>query len=173
MATCNQCGSPIPDGATHCPSCGAEATVNTQQAQQTQQQTQQNTSSYGTSTAPDGSIPRTTPIDPADINANKGICILCYLGVLIFIPMLTKKNSLYVRYHAKQGAILLVMDIAAAILNSVFSSVHLAFIGSLLSLLIFIFSIIGIVNAVQGQAKEVPLFGSMDFLDNVVDKIMK
>lgn len=188
MAFCSQCGANIPDEANTCTACGApvETTVgaaaqqvnaqqqpNYQQPQQPNyQQPQGNT--YGTSVTPDGKVPRNTPIDPADITANKGISVLCYFGIFALIPMLTKKNSLFVRYHAKQGVILFLAEIIVSILSGILSSIaFLSIIMGLLGTAIFVFAILGIVNACQGQAKEIPLVGSIDAFDGIVDALMK
>jgi uncharacterized membrane protein len=99
-----------------------------------------------------------------DIATNKGMATLSYFGIFLFIPLLTKRDSPYVWFHLKQGIVFAIISILWAIL----SPPLLAFIGlfagviSLLgSLGLFIPWIIGIVNALSGKMKPLPLIGDL------------
>lgn len=91
--------------------------------------------------------------DSKDVEENKGITILSYIGILVLIPLLAKKESAFAQYHAKQGLIVLIMGVISSILTPVFG------LGLLLWLITIIFSIIGIVNVVKGEMKPLPLIG--------------
>ena len=67
---CSKCGAPLNQGTQFCTSCGAQVANNSAETQQTYQQP---TNTY--------------PAIKAD---NRVYKILSYLGVLVFIPMLTK-----------------------------------------------------------------------------------
>ncbi len=41
--------------------------------------------------------------------------ILCYLGILVLIPIFAAKDSKFVRFHANQGLILLLASVAYGI----------------------------------------------------------
>lgn len=92
-----------------------------------------------------------------DIEENKAMALLSYLGLLVLIPLLVKKDSPYTQFHAKQGLALLVAWVAIFIIGMI---PILGWIVSLLgSILLLVLCIIGIINALNGQAKELPLIG--------------
>lgn len=95
--------------------------------------------------------------DPKDVEANKAISVLSYIGILFLIPMLAKKDSPYAQFHAKQG---LVLFLFAIIVNVI---LVIPFIGWIIGFIGWIFvvvvAIMGIVNALSGKAKELPLIG--------------
>lgn len=87
--------------------------------------------------------------------------ILAYLGPLVLIPFLTTKNDTFVQYHVKQGFVLLAIEIGVWILGMILgmSLFYLWPIVSLINLGTIVLSILGIVNVVNGQEKELPLVG--------------
>ena len=97
--------------------------------------------------------------DPQDVKDNKIIAALSYLGLLVLVPLLAKKDSPFCQFHAKQGLVLL---IAWVVIGVVAVIPILGWIISILgSILLAIFFIIGIVNALSGKAKELPLIGQL------------
>ena len=98
-----------------------------------------------------------------EINKGKGISLLCYLGILVFIPFLTEKENRYVLYHSYEGLNLLVWEILSAVLASACSFVP--FCGGLLAGAVGILQlgllVIGIINASSGKAKELPLINKL------------
>jgi uncharacterized membrane protein len=103
--------------------------------------------------------------DP-DVAANKGYSVLCYLGILLLIPLLSTrgKNSPYVRFHTNQGLILFGASIILNILNAIFSSGIITAILALASLALLVFVIMGIVNAATGKKQPLPLIGNFQIL---------
>ncbi len=98
--------------------------------------------------------------DSKDVQDNKVMAILAY--IIFFIPLLVARNSPFAMYHANQGLTLFLVAVAA---NLVFSIIP--FLGLLLpfvSLAIFAFMIIGIVNASKGERKPLPLMGNVQLL---------
>ena len=106
----------------------------------------------------------TAEYDQADINSNKVMAILAYLGILVLIPLFAAKNSKFARFHTNQGLILLICAIIVSILGSILTRIHLGFISWILDVLVFVFAIIGIINAAQGKAKELPFIGKYRIL---------
>src|SRR3954471_14186681 len=95
-----------------------------------------------------------TPPNPAHGADNTGMAILCYLGILVIIPLLTEaKNDPFVKFHIKQGLVLLVIWV----LGSVFFWVPI--FGWLLWLAVVILTIMGIMSASHGKEKELPFIG--------------
>ncbi len=100
---------------------------------------------------------------PADIEENKGISVLCYLWILILIPLLSKPNSAYVRYHSNQGLLLIIMSIVLWILFLI-PYVGWYLLGPLGSIFTFVCLIMGIINAASGQMKPLPLIGKITLI---------
>lgn len=92
-----------------------------------------------------------------DIDENKLMAVLGYLGLLLLIPLLAKKDSAYAQFHAKQGLVLLIAYFACGIVMMI--PVVGWIIGTLGMLGCFIFFIMGIVNAFSGKMNELPLIG--------------
>lgn len=85
--------------------------------------------------------------------------VLSYLGILIIIPFLMAKDDPFVKFHIKQGLLLVIVEIAVWVIGS--SMWQMWTLLSLVNLATIIFSIIGIVNVVQGNQKELPLIGGL------------
>ena len=160
MAFCNKCGKEIPVGANNCPNCDAPA-GNTQQNTQNTQDFVNNIMNTADTTS---------QFDPQDINDNKGMSVLAYIGILFLIPLLACPNSRFARYHTNQGLVLFLLEVAIGVVTGIFGIIPIAglIIGGLISAVGGIFTlvlmILGIINAAQGQAKELPLIGKITLL---------
>ena len=106
----------------------------------------------------------TAEFDQADIKSNKVMAILAYIGILVLIPIFAAKNSKFARFHSNQGLILFLVALIIGILGNILSKIHLGFIAWLLDVVVFIFAIVGIINAAQGKAKELPFIGKYRIL---------
>ncbi|HHX38257.1 MAG TPA: zinc-ribbon domain-containing protein [Clostridiaceae bacterium] len=115
----------------------------------------------------------TAQYHPMDIQQNKVMAVLSYIGILVLIPIFAAKESRFARFHANQGLVLAIAEVAYgiiyAILNSILLSIswRLMFISTILSLVyiaFLVFAILGIVNAASGRAKELPLIGKLRIL---------
>lgn len=118
-------------------------------------------------------IDETSRFSPEDVAANKGISIVSYIGILFFIPLLVNSNSPYIKFHVNQGLInfilAVVLGVCSGILNAIFGGIPL--IGWVVRLATGLFyvptlilAIMGIVNAVQGQAKRLPVIGNIELI---------
>jgi uncharacterized membrane protein len=90
------------------------------------------------------------------------MAFLAYLWVLILIPFLTPaKDDPFVKYHLKQGLMLIIFEIIGWFLNYIL--VWIPFIGWLIMWLWWIASlvlvIIGLMNVGKGEEKELPFIG--------------
>ncbi len=90
------------------------------------------------------------------------LALLCYLGILLLIPLLTAgRKDAYVKFHLKQGIVLLIAWTGMWILT--FILVLIPVLGWILIVLIWIFllvaNIMGIVNSLTGKEAELPLIG--------------
>lgn len=108
----------------------------------------------------------TAQFDPQDINSNKVMGVLAYLGILVLIPLLAAKDSPFARFHTNQGIIVLILGIAVGIVNAIVGLIPVVgtIIQWILIICIWIFVILGIVNVVNGKAKDLPLFGKIRIL---------
>lgn len=115
----------------------------------------------------------TSEFSQQDIESNKVMAILAYLGILVLVPIFAAKESKFARFHANQGLILFLAGIAYYIVLTIISAIILAiswklyFIITILSLVWLVFlvlAIIGIVNAAGGKAKELPVIGKFTLL---------
>lgn len=95
-------------------------------------------------------------------------------GILVLIPILAAKESKFARFHANQGLILLITGVAYSIFVQVVIKI-VAFISYALAgivgialglawLLLLVLAIIGIINAVKGEFKQLPLIGQFQIL---------
>ncbi len=109
-----------------------------------------------------GSSQNNTHAEPVlDFTKNNNgtiMAVLAYLGPLVLIPFLMEKKDEFVKFHTKQGIVLFGLEIVIMIISNL--SI-IGFLGGLLWLIQVVLTIIGIVNAVQGQKKELPVIGSL------------
>jgi uncharacterized membrane protein len=109
--------------------------------------------------------------DAADVEQNKIFGVLSYLPPLLFlVGLLAARQSKFAMYHCNQGLVLTLAAFAVSIANMILDHI-LVFIPVLgwlmmaaLSLGIFIgiivLVIMGIINAVNGVCKPLPLIGN-------------
>lgn len=110
----------------------------------------------------------TTVADKADAENNKAMAIVGYIfPFLFFLPLVmeSSKNSPFARFHANQQLMLLIAFFAIWIVGMILA---LILIGFLIWLVGYIFLgvciIMGIINAVNGQMKKLPLIGGFTIL---------
>ena len=178
MAFCGKCGTKVDDNVKFCPGCG-EALAAPQQAPSeipaADAAPAQNSGNDFTAkvAALNNTADTTSEFDPTDIEQNKGMAVLGYLSWLVLIPIFATKSK-YARFHANQGLVLAIAEIAwwivTAILNAILYAISWrlgAIVSTVLGLVNFAFvilAILGIVNAVNGKAKELPIVGKFRLL---------
>ncbi len=178
MAFCKNCGSNIPDGATFCSSCGTPVQ---NAAQQAAPQPQQYEASQQAAPQPQQyeASQQTFNDETADVQNNKAMAILSYIGILVLIPLFAAKDSKYAKYHARQGLTLFILEVAYYIVSWIIKRIlwnvlpwsmfgiysAVSTILSLCSIFFLVIAIIGIVNAAKGESKELPLIGKIDFIN--------
>ena len=139
MKHCIHCGNPMEDNAQFCTACGARCETSAPYSENVP--------------SPEAAY------DPADVEKNKVMAVLSYLGILVLIPIFAAKDSPFARFHANQG---LILFIASVIVETV-ANFTSDWVG-LLTLALVVMRIIGIVWAIQGKAKELPVVGSIHIL---------
>ena len=103
-----------------------------------------------------------TDFSPANlrtkIEKNTVMAILSYVGPLVIIPYLTVKDDEFVKFHVKQGLILMTIEVAIWLLSRVLGSFSL--VWGVLNLATTVLSVVGIIYVLQKKQKELPLIGS-------------
>lgn len=110
-----------------------------------------------------GSVPPSEP-DKNDIDQNKVFAILAYLGILFLVPLLAAPHSKFARYHTNQGIVLFLAAFITCcgtlvLLPIPFIHMLVVPVWLLLPPAVFVFIVVGIVNAASGQYKPLPLIG--------------
>ena len=140
----------------------------------------------------------TAQFDPQDIELNNRLSLLSYLGILVLIPIFLVKRSRFAKFHANQGLVLLIADVAINLVLTILKLIVGALRSGLMSLLyrvaggsvivtlgsvvggavnvvfwlitvlvsaaLIALAVLGIINAVKGRAKELPLIGRFRIL---------
>ena len=105
-----------------------------------------------------------------DIEDGKLMGILSYIGILCLIPYLTEKENEFVKYHAKQGLNLFLIEVICSAGLSIIGGMLwlliglIALLSSCVGLLALALSIMGIVNVCNGEAKELPIINKFKLI---------
>ena len=85
------------------------------------------------------------------------LAIISYIGVLCLIPILMKEKDVFVKFHAKQGLVLFIAEVATMLIS------WIPFLGWLIGFICWIvwvlLSITGIINVVGGKQVSLPIIG--------------
>jgi len=102
-------------------------------------------------------------ITPEEAEAGKTMAIIAYF--IFFVPLLVDeaRNNKFAMYHTEQSIVLLILQIIVNIIGVITCG-----IGYILYLPVLVFYVMGIINAVQGQAKPLPLVGQFGEKFNLV-----
>lgn len=168
MAFCGNCGTKIDDNAKFCPGCGqaveAPATeqIKTEATEQPKaEQAQGQQTDFSAKVANLNNTKDTTDqFDKDDIEKNKAMGLLAY--ILFFIPLLAAKDSPFARYHANQGLVLFICGLISSLVWII--PILGWIIAPILSIVITVLAVIGIINALNGKAKELPIIGKFKIL---------
>ena len=90
------------------------------------------------------------------------MCIRDRAYIIFLIPLLAAKDSKFARFHTNQGLVLFIVGI----LSSVIALIPLIgwIIAPIGAILVSVLAIIGIINALNGKAKELPVVGKFKIL---------
>ncbi len=203
MAFCGNCGMKVTDGTKFCPGCGTKlpevhAATPVQEVEPVQVVPAQTASvvtpdqAVAPAVIPTGQsqpVPQTDFVSKIqalnntadttadytaeDIEQNKVMALLAYLGLLFLVPLFAAPNSKYARYHTNQGLVLCLAAVAFGIVHVILTflllaiSWRLSFLSTIIGILWIAFPVwcvIGIVNALNGKAKELPIIGKIKIL---------
>lgn len=116
------------------------------------------------------STPSSTPstTTPVDKSQNTLMAVLCYLGILVLVPLLTEyKKEPFVKFHIKQGLVLLITEVIVSVASVIITNIipFIFFFSWAAYLLVLVLLIIGIMNAASGKQQPLPVIGS--FADKI------
>lgn len=174
MVFCEKCGRKVSEETKFCPGCGTPLKARGEQnfrgegGRTSSQPTQ--SKSWELSQEKDFS----GEFRAEDVEQNKLLAVLSYFSILVVLPIFLAKESKFARFHANQGLILLIATMgwqfASSMLTVALSRFWwqlrfvLPFTGIVYLLLLACF-FIGVANALNGKAKELPLIGKFRILN--------
>ncbi|MBI4021768.1 MAG: hypothetical protein HY372_00240 [Candidatus Andersenbacteria bacterium] len=94
--------------------------------------------------------------DVTGLDESRLMAALSYVGVLVLVPILVRKDDPFVRWHAQQGMVLL-----AGIILALLAAAWIAVVGNVLFLLLLIADIIALVQALLGRRWKIPVIGHL------------
>lgn len=86
-----------------------------------------------------------------DISDQNLMAALSYVGFLVLVPLLTRKDDPYVHFHAKQGLVIFIGEVVAVVAGQ-----WIGVVGGLLFVLLLIASVIGLIQSLQGRRFRIP-----------------
>lgn len=110
--------------------------------------------------------------DNRDSRNEKMLAAMAYLGILATVPFFMERKTQFVRYHLGQGVTLFAAEILYGIMYQLLAAMvlmvswRLFIIVRILGYVAFVFPVfmvIGIINVVNGQEKELPVIGKVRF----------
>lgn len=104
----------------------------------------------------------TSQFTPEEMEEKKLMAILCYLGLLVLIPILQEKDSAYIKFHINQGIVLS----ATSFVLSLFGMIPVIgmIIGLAGTILFFAGAVINILNITNGKAVKVPFLSNFEII---------
>ncbi|MDP4038565.1 MAG: hypothetical protein Q8P54_01180 [bacterium] len=102
---------------------------------------------------------------PKSDNSNDKIMgVISYIGILWIVPMLAAKDSKFAMYHANQGLVLFLLGVLVGFVGGLIPFVGWFLVAPIGSVFVLILAIMGIINALNGQMKPLPLIGGFKIL---------
>jgi len=92
-----------------------------------------------------------------DLQDDRLISAIGYLGILCLLPLLLKKDSAFAQHHGKQGLVILIAWLALWVGNIIPILGQIVWTLGTIALLVLI--ILGMVNALQGKMWDLPILG--------------
>ena len=83
--------------------------------------------------------------------------VLSYLGILFLVPLLTRKDNAFAQFHAKQGMVLFIAEVATMMIAWI--PILGWFVGMICWIIWVVLSITGIVNVLNGKQAPLPIIG--------------
>lgn len=103
-------------------------------------------------------------VSKEEIEKNKGMAIVAWF--IFFVPLLTDaKDSKFVRFHVNQSLIFVIVSLIAWTVVSLTAPILIGFLlMPLVSIALIVLWIIGLMSAINGEMKRLPLIGNFDLI---------
>lgn len=111
---------------------------------------------------------RNLNITPEEIEQGKTMAVVAYL--IFFVPLLMddmRKNK-FVMFHTEQSIVIFIVNLAGIVLGTIGSMFCIGVVFYLINLFAFVLFIMGIMNALNGQVKPLPVVGQFGEKFNLV-----
>ena len=99
-------------------------------------------------------------------NDDKTFAVISYISILFLVGLLRKKNSAFVKFHAKQGMALFAASLVVSILAAMLPFIGWTIIFPIGNLVILVCMIIGMINASKGLYWKIP-YGIGDWIEKI------
>lgn len=90
-----------------------------------------------------------------DMQEDRLVAAIGYLGILCLIPLLLKKDSAFAQHHGKQGLVILIVWLALWI--GMIIPILGQIVWTLGSIVLLVLIILGMVNALEGRRWDMPI----------------
>lgn len=162
MKYCSSCGNPIEDNAKFCSVCGAPSSTAQERKNEGNKEDEFRNKVEDAFNNFNNTPETTADYAPDDIEKNKIMAVFAYLGLLFLIPLFAAKGSPFARYHTNQGILLFIVQFVGSLCGAIpFVGWFIAAAANIFGILLIV---IGILNVIKGQAKELPLIGKYRIL---------
>jgi uncharacterized membrane protein len=98
-----------------------------------------------------------------EFNETNIMAALSYFGPLVIVPFLTKKDDAFVKFHIKQGIVLLIPGLFIYVFGWFLYFIYPVIV--LINLCLFALAVYGIVKALQHKEDKLPFIGQ--FADKI------
>ena len=87
-----------------------------------------------------------------------------YIGLLFLVPYLVKPKDKFAVFHANQGLLLLIATVVINAIGSIIPVIGWFIVLPLGGIFTLVLFILGIISALKGEEKRLPLIGNFDLL---------
>lgn len=156
---CKHCGNDIGEH-TVCPYCGA-----TQEAEQQNPYTSADSSTTPNSVSSEQFYQeeKAKEVSPEEISDGKVMAILSYLGCLMLIPLFAGRKNKFAKFHLNQGLVLFLFNVLFSVVFNCIPNIGKILV-TVSSVVFLVLAILGIINAITGKIKELPLIGKVKII---------
>ena len=106
---------------------------------------------------------KSTPIGALEQDV-KILSAIGYIGLLFLVPYLVKPKDKFAVFHANQGLLLLIATVVINAIGSIIPVIGWFIILPLGGIFTLVLFILGIISALKGEEKRLPLIGNFDLL---------
>ena len=154
MAFCNNCGNKVGDNASFCGNCGTPIEKKAETNNESNQDTSANDTQVNKPTA-------------STVDNDTLMGVMCYLSLLVLIPIFAAKNNKFIRFHANQGIILCILGVLWWLLLWIIGNLpYLVLLAIMYRVIeyagiafIMLLAILGIINVAKHEEAELPFIG--------------